>query len=139
MLIPLEKQAAVAQIERLNGLDGYPKKPTAEAELVSVLMRKAPNMRAAQRFVDDWLRNERKCPKPVDIHEHFASAAHITPRVTTQYLRPLAPGEDPPPPEYSCRLCEDSGWVMVQLPEVIPGTSTHYTTAKRCHHPAREL
>lgn len=93
------REYARKQIERLAGLDRFPResKP-ALSELVDALMCAADD-RAAKEFVDEWLANNREAPKPVEIRRLiFAEQERQESARKKTY----------------CRECSGSGFVMVK-------------------------
>ena len=64
------------QIDRLAGLDGFPKsqfEPAAYRELV-VALQNADSLEDAKNFVDDVMMCEIVCPKPVQLRDMIRSA-----------------------------------------------------------------
>ncbi len=73
-------EALKDQVDRLAGLDGFPKsqfEPAAYRELV-VALQNADNLEDAKNFIDDVMMCELICPKPVQIRDMIRSAREAT-------------------------------------------------------------
>ena len=130
----LESAVALELILRFKILEKYPKTDDGEKALVKALQL-AETKFLAERFVNSWIRNSKRCPMPCDIYQSLDQSGKVV--STTQSYPKIPKGQEIPPPEYYCNQCEDSGWYIVKLPQELadfPGQ--HYTGAKRCPHPA---
>ena len=123
---------AVELVMRLGILEKFPKGQDGIDALAEALQT-APTEAAAVWFIRDWIKAHPKCPAPCDIYQKFESQSKL--ETVTQKFPPVAPGEEIPPPEYNCNLCEDTGWYIVQLKEKPWDSDQPYTAAKKCHHP----
>ena len=70
----IDKTQAIQQLERLSGLDFFPKEKPAKKELVLALQSAITEDIAAQ-FVSDWLAESNTCPKPAEIRRAINAAA----------------------------------------------------------------
>lgn len=138
--MPVAKATALELIRRLRWMDRYPQadgdeENYGEDSLAAGLEEVAPSLQAAEGFVVNWPKQNGRAPKTHEIYEYFdrpASAAFPS-------FAPLKPGEEPPPPEYFCTLCEDSGWYQEgsQTTKRLPARpDLRYEPGyKRCDHP----
>jgi hypothetical protein len=114
MLSPVDIDYALAQVERLAGLDGFPKRDAAVLELARALMH-APNVKAAENYIGDVIRHATKCPKVKDVLDKF---------------KPL-PSPFEAPQNTGCGKCGGTGWQIVKSPRYTP-EGIQYEGAKRC-------
>jgi hypothetical protein len=65
----ISAQEAAPQIERLSGLDRYPRghDQTAAVRELRLAAQSAVTVEILRLVVDDWLATQRECPKPVDM------------------------------------------------------------------------
>ncbi len=73
-------EALKDQVDRLAGLDGFPKsafEPAAYRELV-VALQNADTLEDAKNFIDDVMMCELVCPKPSQIRDMIRSAREAT-------------------------------------------------------------
>ena len=90
----LSQKHAIQQIERLEGLPGFPVgHPAAILELAKAL-ETAPSGQAAEQWVTDWLANEAVCPVPAEVRAAFR--------------------QEPKPPQ-DCLLCGGTGWISKEI------------------------
>jgi len=131
----LLRNVAIELVDRLFGLDKFPKTEAAVDELVKAMIR-AENFATARDFVENWLENNRKAPYPCDIYQALDPRREVYDmRRAFENFPPLPLGQDAPPPEYFCNQCEDSGWYIVPMRQRIPETGEPYMGAKKCPHP----
>lgn len=128
------KDYASTLVARFSDLDKFPITDAGQDELIKAMME-APTVDRGKRFVDDWLRDHRKAPKPADIYQALKPAKMRKLYADFEPLPMPAPGEDYPPPEYFCNQCGDTGWYIIQLPQKTADSGVNYTAAKRCPHP----
>lgn len=62
----ISQTEAAHQMERLSGLDFYPREDGGKKELLSALQA-AKTVEVAARAVTTWLEGQRECPKPADM------------------------------------------------------------------------
>lgn len=130
----IDQETATGAVLKLKILDKYPKTPEGENALIAALRESAETKFVAERFVSGWIRTNKRCPMPCDIYQSLDTPGRIKSSLAS--LPPIPKGFDVPPPEYRCKLCQDTGWFIVELKQEIPDLpGEHYTGAKRCHHP----
>src|SRR5262249_49772036 len=104
-------------VERFSGLAKYPRTDAGVDELVRAMCT-ASDAQAAERWVTDWVKENKSAPMPADIYRAFELQGGF------QSTRQIADGMrlengDWAPPKYKCNLCADSGWYTR------PGTKTN--------------
>ena len=57
------------QMDRLTQLFGFPRKPESVNAFLDALQRAFPSEHQVRLWIDDILRNERRCPVPADVYE----------------------------------------------------------------------
>ena len=62
----IDKQAASQQMERMAGLDWYPREGRAQIELIQAI-EAAENEFIAAYVVGEWIKYHTECAKPADI------------------------------------------------------------------------
>jgi hypothetical protein len=103
----IEKKFAASQIDRLSGLDWFPReKGPALSELIRA-MQTAPNEVAAEFIITELVRDARECPKPSDLYRMCGNERE---KIETQ--------------SDGCELCGGTGMVIVEF--------SGYTGAKDC-------
>jgi hypothetical protein len=129
-------EIATEQALRLKILDKYPKNQDGENALIKALEESCETRFVAERFVSGWIRTQKRCPMPCDVYQSLDTPGKLKSGLKSLPKVPM--GQDVPPPEYKCNLCEDTGWYIVEMKEEIPDLpGEHYTGAKRCAHPER--
>jgi hypothetical protein len=111
---PLDEAGAKLLVNSFERMKGCPKREGGLKPLIDAMLT-APNIRAAENFVNRWCREEKECPYPKDIYDAFKS------------FRPV----NDVPEDTGCTLCFGTGWRIVTSPRV-DSHGTHYTGAKRC-------
>lgn len=129
----LEKEPALDLVRKWKILEKYPTSDAGEEALAEALAKMSPPI--ASQYVLNWIRENRKCPMPVDIYSHLGRSQKPA-RVQISDFPPIPKGEAIPPPEFSCNQCEDTGWYIIELPQRSADTNIPYTATKRCYHPA---
>ena len=116
---------------KMQILEKYPDGPGEKALIES--LQKAKTKDIAARFIDTWIENNRRAPMPCDVHKAFNRGAGLE-RATVEYYPRLPNGVEPPPPEYRCNLCQDTGWFIVKSGRR-SFDGVEYEAAKKCIHP----
>lgn len=130
----IDHDIATAQVTRLKILEKYPKLEKGEEALIQALQESSETSYIAEKFVTGWIRSNKRCPMPCDIYQGLDAPGRIKSDIRSYPKIPK--GQDVPPPEYRCRLCEDTGWYIVEMPQTLPDfPEKHYTGVKRCTHP----
>lgn len=68
----IDQNQAIRQLERLSGLDYFPKDKPARRELM-LAMQCAITEDIAAQVVSDWLSESGECPKPADLRRNIYS------------------------------------------------------------------
>lgn len=128
-------EQASTLIRKFKVLPKYPN-DEGEARLIKALQA-ASEFKYAAKWVEDWINHNRKCPMPCDVFEQFQYRGGSGGLDQAQkFLKPLAPGEAVPPPDYYCNQCEDTGFFIVRTDVPMPDAPNwYYEAAKRCTHP----
>lgn len=130
----LDRQAAHELILRFKILEKFPKTDEGVKALVDALLTVASPVKA-ERLVESWIKNNRRAPMPCDVYDAIGRASEPM-RHASALLPPLPRGQEPPPLEYRCNQCEDTGWYIITTNRPIPDLpGEFYTAAKRCPHP----
>ncbi len=66
----IDKSIAARQLERLSGLNFFPKEAPAKKELL-LAMQVALTEDIAAQVVSDWLAESGECPKPADLRRNI--------------------------------------------------------------------
>jgi hypothetical protein len=128
-----DKASVEELVLRLKILEKYPKTSEGEGALVEALQTAETRLQATQ-FISGWIRNNKRCPMPCDVYQSLDSPGRVKSGIIS--LPPVPKGQDVPPPDYKCRLCEDTGWFMVTTDkEIFDMPGRYYKASKRCGHP----
>lgn len=130
----LTYEQAAALVRRWKILDKYPKLDDGERRLIEAL-RKAPKLETAETWVEEWIKRNKRCPAVSEVYEEYEYRSNPLTHAAN-YLPPLPPGVEPPPPEYYCDQCEDQGFYIVKTNRPVPDCpGLYYEAAKKCPHP----
>mgnify|MGYP001165934442 CR=1 FL=1 len=69
----IDKATAARQLERLTGLDFFPREAPAKKELL-LAIQDAVNEAVAAQVISDWLRESSACPKPAELRRAVNAA-----------------------------------------------------------------
>ena len=69
----IDKTTAARQLERLSGLDFFPREAPAKKELL-LAMQDAVSEAVAAQVASDWLRESSACPKPSELRRAINAA-----------------------------------------------------------------
>src|ERR1700678_11476 len=97
MISPTE---AAAQLERLSGLDFYPRAKDQDAAVKELRLaaQSAETAGILRQVVDDWVSTQRECPKPADLRRLIWERNESTNSATPEK-----------PEKWDCMRCHDSG------------------------------
>lgn len=88
------------QIERLSGLDYFPKEPAARKEL-RLVGERAASVQILTKIIDSWIADHNKCPTPADLRRAIFD---------------FQGGVTVPKPDSNCARCGGTGvairWVI---------------------------
>jgi hypothetical protein len=93
----IDRAFAVAQVDRLCGLNWFPRDAPALRELVQVI-ESASSERVAEHVLTEWLREERECPKPSDLRRLIHQENEKLERRTS-----------------GCPKCDGTGMIIVEI------------------------
>jgi hypothetical protein len=108
----IDKKVANEQIERLSGLDWYPRKDDFPAfKELSLALQSAESEFIAAHVINEWLASEVQCPKPAELRRLVNSENEKREAERTKNLK-------------NCKLCGGTRMIIVQVGP--------YTGAKDC-------